>query len=403
MLTVEEARDRILAQLVPLAPVELPLGDAIGAVAAADVVAGHALPRFPNSAMDGFAVRRADIAGASSENPIALEVVGEVRAGDPGSISISPGECVQIMTGAVVPSDTDAIVPVEDTEMTESKVWVRAEPPPAGHIRKAGEDVTAGEVVVRDGQELAAGEIALLASVGASPVTVRRAPRVAIVVTGDELVPPEEEPPPGRIRDSNTLALRALVEEAGGKPLIFTAVADELERVVETLDEAARSADLVVTAGGVSVGRYDFVKDAVERLGAIDLWRVAMQPGKPVVSGHVRGIPFLGLPGNPVSVHVSFEQFVRPAIRKLRGCATTLRPIVRAKLVTQLTKPPGRLHFVRVRLSVEGAGFVATPSGAQGSHIQSSLVGCHGVARFDAELERLDEGAEVEVEVWKLP
>jgi molybdopterin molybdotransferase len=180
-------------------------------------------------------------------------------------------------------------------------------------------------------------------------------------------------------------------------------VHDELEAVRAAVTDAALGADLVVSSGGVSVGRYDYVKQVVEDTGALDLWRVAMQPGKPVVSGRVGETPFLGLPGNPVSIHIGFEQFVRPAIRKMRGCKDLLRPTLAARLGSRLEKKPGRLHFVRVRLSFEGRDAIATPTGGQGSHIQSSLVDCHGVARFDIDETVLDAGTEVTVEVWKLP
>lgn len=403
MLTVQEARDRVLAALDPLPPVEVRLVDAGGLVLAKDLHAPHDLPRFDNSAMDGYAVRHIDVAGASADMRVALALTGEVKAGEVSDVILASGTCVRIMTGAQVPRGADAVVPVEDTEEVGAKVWVAAEPPAHGHIRPAGDDVSRGAAVVSGGMELGPGELALLASLGLSPVLVHGVPTVAIVSTGDELVSPEEEPGPGRIRDSNTVALTALVENSGGRTIIFREVADDLDSVVATLERAAGSADLVVSGGGVSVGRYDFVKQAVERLGGIDLWRVAMQPGKPVVSGVVCGTPFLGLPGNPVSVHVGFEQFVRPAIRKLRGCRSLLRAVMQATLTEGLAKKAGRLHFVRVSLVVDGATLRATPIGRQGSHIQSSLIGCHGVARFPAEETELPAGAEVEVEVWALP
>jgi molybdopterin molybdotransferase len=228
-------------------------------------------------------------------------------------------------------------------------------------------------------------------------------PRVAVLVTGDELVPPEATPAPGEIRDSNSVALAALVVDAGAEVVGFPAVPDRREAVVEAFRAAAGSADLVLSSGGVAVGRYDFVKEVVEELGRIDLWRVAMQPGKPVVLGEVAGVPFLGLPGNPVSIHVGFEQFVRPAIRKMRGCRDLLRPRMPARLTETIEKKPGRLHFVRVRLAHSSEGWLATPTGRQGSHIQSSLIDCHGVAQFPADATRLEEGAEVTVEVWSLP
>jgi molybdopterin molybdotransferase len=256
---------------------------------------------------------------------------------------------------------------------------------------------------VRSGTELGAGELALLASMGLSPLPVRAGPKVAVIVTGDELVEPEAAPGPGQIRDSNSVALRALVAAAGAEVVPSPPVADTREAVRDALARAAELSDVIVSSGGVAVGRYDYVKDVVEELGGIDLWRVAMQPGRPLVLGWVSATPFLGLPGNPVSSHVGFEQFVRPAIRKMRGCRSLLRPTVTATLTEEVTKSPGRLHFVRVRLRAGPDGWAATPTGPQGSHIQTSLVECNGVARFEPEEVRVEAGAQVVIEVWSLP
>lgn len=332
-----------------------------------------------------------------------LEVVGEVRAGAPGALEVRAGTAARIMTGAPLPTGADAIVPVEETEEDDGVVAIRAVAPSGRHVRPAGDDVAEGDELVRAGMELGPGELALLASMGFSPIDVRRGPRVAIVVTGDELVPPESAPGPGQIRDSNSVALGALVRSAGGEAVPCAPVTDDLSATVEAFARAAKLCDLVISSGGVSVGRYDFVKMAIEELGRIDMWRVAMQPGKPVVLGAIGDTPFLGLPGNPVSIHIGFEQFVRPAIRKMRGCSSLLRPTLVATLEEAVHKSPGRLHFVRVRLAWRDGQWRATPTGRQGSHIQSSLVDCDGVARFEADAPVLNEGDDVVVEVWKLP
>ena len=399
MLSVPQALDRVLADLVPLEPTRVPIPEALNAVLAEEVVAPHPMPRFDNSAMDGFAVHAADL----KEIPASLEIVEMIRAGDVGDARLQPGRAAPIMTGAPVPPGADAVVPVEETESEGTTVTFVRSPRPGQHIRRAGEDFTEGTPLIEPGIELGAGELALLASVGHTPVLVRSAPRVAVVVTGDELVEPEETPAPGQIRDSNSIALTALVSEAGGIPIRSPRVADDLSSTIETFRRAAEDNDLVVSSGGVEVGHYDFVKEAIEHLGRIDMWRVAMQPGKPVVLGRIGSTPFLGLPGNPVSIHVSFEQFVRPAIRKLRGCRELLRPLIKARLTGTITKKPGRLHFVRVRLTQTADGWEAAPTGAQGSHIQTSLVGAHGAALFDTDLERLEAGSTVDVEVWSLP
>ena len=350
--------------------------------------------------MDGYAVRAAD----TTDAPVELRLAGEVRAGGgEAEQNVLPGTAVRIMTGAPVPPGADAIVPVEVTEESGDVVKIMESTDVGRHVRPAGDDVDGGSTRRRAGTELGPGELALIASLGLSPVPVRPRPRVAILVTGDELVPPEETPGPGQIRDSNSIALVALVQEAGAEPLLMPHVPDDRTATLEAFRSAAEDADLVMSSGGVAVGRYDFVKDVVEELGGIDMWRVAMQPGKPVVLGSLGDTPFLGLPGNPVSIHVSFEQFVRPSLRKMRGCQTLFRPTIRAVLTETIEKRPGRLHFVRVRLERDGDGWHATPTGPQGSHIQSSLVGTHGVAVFERDLEKLDAGSEVDVQVWSLP
>jgi molybdopterin molybdotransferase len=403
MLNVEEARRRVLDAVRPLEVDEVPIGDARDLVLAETLVAPHPLPRFANSAMDGYAVRSEDVAGATEESPASLQLAGEVRAGEPGEMHVAEGAAVRIMTGAPLPPGADTVAPIEEAEESDGRVLVRATKAPGQHVRPAGDDLEEGAELVHAGTELGAGEMALLATMGFSPVRVRRGPRVAVLVTGDELVPPESEPGPGQIRDSNSVALRALVQEAGGEPIPFPPVRDDRAATLEAFKRAGDLADLVVSSGGVSVGGYDFVKPVIEELGAIDLWRVAMQPGKPVVLGRIGDVPFLGLPGNPVSIHVGFEQFVRPAIRKMRGCRSLLRPTLVAKLTETIEKRPGRLHFVRVRLEAADDGWRATSTGPQGSHIQSSLIGCHGVARFEIDESRIDAGREVTVEVWRLP
>jgi molybdopterin molybdotransferase len=403
LLSVEEARSRVLDSVQPVKAEDVLVGGALGLVSAGEVLAPHPLPRFANSAMDGYAVVASDMANGSEENPVVLSVVGEVRAGDPGEVHVDPGGAARIMTGAPLPGGADAVVMVEVTEERDGAVVIKGSATPGQHVRPAGDDLPAGAVLVPAGIELGPGELALLASMGISPVAVRRGPRVALLVTGDELVDPEQEPGPGQIRDSNAIALTALLQQAGADVVLSERVPDNRQAVVDAFERAAAEAEVIVSSGGVAVGKYDFVKDVVEELGGIQLWRVAMQPGKPVVLGSVRKAVFLGLPGNPVSVHVGFEQFVRPAIRKMRGCRSLLRPTVEATLTEAITKRPGRLHFVRVRLRSEGGGWLATPTGPQGSHIQSSLIDCHGVARFGREEFELTKGDSVTVEVWRLP
>ena len=399
LLDVDVARAKVLERVSVCETVEAPLESALGDFLEMDVTARHPIPAFDNSAMDGYALRSVDAPGEE----IVLQVIGEIKAGDSPTIELRAGTAMKIMTGAALPAAADAVIEVEETTPHADKVIVRTGVAPGRNIRPAGDDVSAGDVVLRAGDQIGPGEAALLATVGVTKVTVTRRPRVALLVTGDEIVPPDQEPSSGQIRDSNSIAMHALVTEAGGTVSLFERVPDTLDAHLAAFERAAEAADLIVSSGGVAVGDFDFVKDAVERLGSIDLWRVAMQPGKPVVLGEVRGVPFLGLPGNPVSVHVGFEQFVRPALRKMRGARRLLRPTITARLSETIKKRAGRLHFVRVRLSRDGDAWVATPTGPQGSHVQTSLVNCHGVARFAKDETELAAGAEVVVEVWELP
>lgn len=401
MLTVEAALERVLAAIEVGPAIEIELEAALGLVTSVEVMAPHALPRFDNSSMDGYAVRAQDVVEATDASPVNLRLIDESRAGSPATSRVEPGKAIRIMTGAEVPEGTDSIVIVENTSEQDETVIVRA--PGGEYIRPAGEDVEAGGVAVPMGTELDPGGLALLAACGVAKVRVHRRPRIALLVTGDELTTADVELAPGQIRDSNSIALRTLTLTTGADVSFYARVSDDLDDALNLYQKASEEADLVVSSGGVAVGRYDVVREVIEKLGRIDLWRVAMQPGKPVVLGWINDIPFLGLPGNPVSVHVSFEQFVRPAIRKMLGCRRLLRPRLPARLTKEVRKVPGRLHFVRVRLNWKNGVLEATPTGPQGSHIQSSLIACDGVALFPADAEHLLAGSEVTVEVWGLP
>ena len=348
--------------------------------------------------MDGYAVRAEDVSPGAS-----LRLVGEARAAPGSPPRVEPGTTVRIMTGGMLPPGADSIAPVEIATEDGDRVTIQEEVRAGAHVRQAGGDLAEGATAVAAGTELDAGSLAVLASLGLHEVEVIRRPRVAILVTGDELVDATSEVGPGQIRDSNSIALAALVEESGGVVVSSQRVPDDLDSARALFASAAEESDLIVSSGGVSVGRYDLVKAIVEELGSTDFWRVAMKPGKPVLWGHVGDVPFLGLPGNPVSVHVSFEQFVRPAIRKLRGCRELFRPTLEARLGAEVHHHPGRLELVRVRLTRTAEGWVATPTGPQGSHVQSSLVATDGVARVPVDAGTLPPGSRVIVEVWRLP
>jgi molybdopterin molybdotransferase len=399
-----DARARVLGSITPLEVVEVPLGDALGAVLGAPVVAGEPVPPFANTAMDGYAVRAADTRGASAASPVELRVAGEVRAGTAGEEPVRPGQAVRIMTGAPVPPGADAIVPVEVTEAGAGDppvVRILAEARPGDHVRPAGGDLRAGDEVFTAGTVLGPAHIGVLASLDVAAVPVHRRPRVAVVSTGDELV--ERGPlAPGQIRDSNRPLLRALVAEAGATPVDLGVARDDEADVRARMEAAVDSCDALVTSGGVSVGDYDYVKLVLERLaaergGGFRWSQVAIKPAKPFAFGTVGGVPVFGLPGNPVSAHVSFELFARPALRRLAGHAHLDRPRIRAVAPGGLARrPDGKLHLDRVRVAGGPAGFTAVRSGVQASNVLSGMAGANGLALVP-DGEGVPPGGSVEV------
>src|SRR2546423_7082987 len=358
MLTREDALERLLARARPTADEEVPLGEANGRVLADPrVVAPLDVPPFANSAMDGFALRSADTPGR-------LRVVAEVTAGMNGLPTTSAGEAVRIMTGAPIPPGADAVVALEDAHETNGSVQVPLAQPGA-FVRLAGSDTVAGTDVHLRGF-LGAAAVAVLASFGLDRVRVRIRPTVAILSTGDELVEPGQQLRPGQIYDSNALALAAAVAEAGGTAHRPGRVADTRAGVEDAL-RAGAGFDLVVSSGGVSVGRHDHVREVLEEAGSLDFWRVAVQPGKPLAVGELAGTLVIGLPGNPVSAIVTFELFVRPLIRAMLGLAGDGRPRVLARPTERSAKDPARRAFLRVRARREGGEIVAASAGGQGS------------------------------------
>jgi molybdopterin molybdotransferase len=374
MLTVEEARARILAHFAALPAEEVPLPEALGRVLAADAIAGEELPPFANSAMDGYALRAEDTAGATAERPARLRLAGEVPAGRVYEGTVAPGEAVRILTGAPVPTGADAVLQQELVSVADGLVSLTQPVAAGNNIRPAGDDVRPGMRLVARGTELGPAQIALLAALGIHPARVTRRPRVAILATGDELAPLGTTPRPGQIRESNSPYLAAAVARAGGEPWPLGVAPDRAEELRARL-AAARESDLILTSGGVSVGDYDLVKQILAEQGNIDFWRVAMRPGKPLAFGLLGKTPLLGLPGNPVSAAVTFELFGRPAIRQMLGCAEVERPTVEAVLEGGDIARGERRHYVRARLASRGGTLVARPTGEQGSHLISSLQG----------------------------
>jgi molybdopterin molybdotransferase len=371
----------IMATVVPLDVVRLPLADARGLVLAEPVTSDEDVPPFANSAMDGYAVRGEDTAGASSAAPVTLRAVGEVAAGRAPDVAVGPGEAIRIMTGAPMPAGADAVVMVEMTRQRGSDVEVQAEVPAGRHVREAGGDLRAGQKVFDAGTQLGAAAIGVLASVGLTTVPVVRRPRVGVLSTGDELVAGEGPLAPGQIRDSNRPMLLGLVEDAGLDAIDLGIARDDEEGIIATLEDAFARCDAVLTSGGVSMGDYDYVKAALDRFGALEWRQIAIKPAKPLAFGVVRGVPVFGLPGNPVSSLVSFECFARPALLKMGGHERRFRPEIVARVDHDVRRrPDGKLHLDRVRVAWDDGAYVATSVGEQASNALAATASANGLA-----------------------
>ena len=375
------------------------LEDALGRVLREDVVAAHDLPGADSSAMDGYAVRADDVARA----PVTLPVVADIPAGHPTNAHLEPGTAMRIMTGAFVPAGADAVVQVELTDGGLERVRIAKGVARGASIRRRGEDMRAGQVVLRGGVRIGPAEIAVLASAGKAQVQVGRRPTVAILSTGDELVDVGETPAPGQIVNTNGSLLAALVRETGAIARPLGIVRDTREATIAAFEQAGES-DFVISSGGVSVGAFDFVKDALDALGAeTKFWRVSMKPGKPVVLSRLRDRIVFGLPGNPVSCFVSFHLFVAPALRKAMGQEAGLSaPVVRATLTHPVKGAPERRVYARVQVASQGGALVATPLASQSSGALTSMLAANGLAVI-AEGSHGAAGAEVDVVLLALP
>ena len=430
LLSVEAARERVLAAIDGPLPAEAHAPEsALGHVLAASVLATTDLPPWDNSAMDGYAIRAADVAAATEEAPVRLRVVGEVPAGGVAAMAVEPGSAIRIATGAPLPSTADAVVPVELTtplaadgapsgprgrEATgplPAAIAVHTAVGEGNAIRRRGEDVEAGSSVLETGADMTPAAVALAAGSGADAVSVHRMPRIAVLATGDEVRAPGEPLGPAGIPDANGPGLRALVVAAGATVVDLGIARDDLDDVLTQLRRGLAEADAVIVAGGVSVGPYDVVKRAFEILGRVDLWRVAVQPGKPFAFGTApdgdREVLLFGLPGNPVSGFVTFELFVRPAIRRLAGRRRLLRDTDAGVLTEAVAKAPGRRAFLRVVVERDGddrpirdAGRVRLRlAGGQGSHVLTALAAADALAIVPESVEALPAGAPVEL-LW---
>ncbi len=435
LLTVEAARERVLAAVAgPLGTEQIPIVEALGRVPAAEARATTDLPPWDNSAMDGYAVRAADIAGATEEAPVVLEVVGEAAAGSAAGAAVRPGTAIRIATGAPVPAEADAVVQVELTTALDHdgtpagrrgqqaegplppRVAIHARVPDGASIRRRGSDLSQGSVVLTPGRPIRPAMLGLAAGAGVASVTVHRRPRVAVLATGDEIRAAGDTLGPSGIPDANGPGLRALAAASGADVIDLGIALDRLDDVMVHLRRGVAEADVVIVSGGVSVGPYDVVRNAFEAVGSIGLWRVAVQPGKPFAFGTAAGpggdrVLLFGLPGNPVSGYVTFELFVRPALRRLAGLVDLVRPSEPGVLLDATTKSHGRRAYLRVeverladgrprrdregRLLVRLAG--SRRSAGQGSHVLSTLASADALAAVPEALDDVPAGTIVDV------
>jgi molybdopterin molybdotransferase len=399
MKSVDQHLNDCLSGIETLSSLELRLLDAHGCTLSEDVKAQWDLPPFTNSSMDGYAVRSEDVVGASEASPVSLPVVGDIPAGYSGALAVSPGQCARIMTGGPMPAGADAVVPVEWTDGDIVQVSVTRAPQPGAFVRRQGEDATAGDAVVNAGTRLGPAQLALLAAVGRGRVLVRPRPRVVVMSTGSELVEPGDPIAGGKIPDSNSFMLAAAASASGATAYRVGFVPDEPKQLVTTIEDQLIRADMVITTGGVSVGAYDVVKQALGRMGTVSFDKVAMQPGMPQGFGRIGPdkTPIFTLPGNPVSAFVSFEMFVRPVLRRMQALEPLHRPTVRAVLKESVQSPEGKRQFLRGDLGVEEGRYVVSPVGGPGSHLLAGLANANCLVVIPEEVTHVASGDAVTV------
>lgn len=401
MLSVEDALQIILRPIQRLSGERIPIAEAYGRVLATPVHAAHDLPPFNNSGVDGFAVIHTDI----EQVPTTLAVVADIPAGYTHTVTLQPGQAVRIMTGANLPPGADTVVPVELTDASSgiselpAHVTIQQAMSIGANIRHQGEDIRAGDVVLQQHHKLRAADLGILAGLGNATVDVVRRPRVAVLSTGDELLQPQEPLVPGKIHDMNSYTLPALLERIGATPLRLGIARDTIDDVRDKLQYAtAQAVDVVISSAGVSVGAFDVVRHVLNELGHLDVWKVNMRPGKPLTVGSVNGIPFIGLPGNPVSAMVTFMVFVRPAILKMQGLAGTRTTI--AATAGETMSSDGRMTFARVQVEYENGHPVAYSTGTQSSGAISSLVRADALMIIPAGQTTVAAGSAVDL--WPL-
>lgn len=409
MISVEQALDKILGFVNVLEVEEKPLLDCLGQVLAEDIYAPFDVPPRDNSAMDGYALQTGSIVGASYESPVTLRIIGELPAGSTTDYKVIPGTAVRIMTGAIVPDSADVVVPFELTDEIDTKrsstsntdVCINKELSKGANIRRQGEDISKGDLVIERGKILRPADIGILASLGKAAISVIRRPIVAILATGDEVADISEPLPPGKIYNSNTYSVAAQIMKYGGIPRILGIAPDDIDKLSDAL-RSGLDCDMLITSGGVSKGDYDIVKDVLAREGDVSFWTVKMKPGKPLAFGTFNGkynkkVPHLGLPGNPVSTMITFEVFARPSILKMMGKTDLNKPVINAVLEDHIKKDDNRRYYARVIVDKKGDRYYARLTGPQGSGILSSVLNANGLAVIPEEIQEVKPGTDIKV------
>ncbi|HTY08303.1 MAG TPA: gephyrin-like molybdotransferase Glp [Candidatus Edwardsbacteria bacterium] len=399
MISFREARDIILSSATPLGTESCLLSALLGRVLAQDIVSSFDIPPRDNSAMDGFAVRFEDIKAV----PVVLEVIEDVPAGKVATKSVGKSQAIRIMTGAQIPIGADCVVPVEltDCKMQNAKCKVQTAVQLGEQIRKRGEDVKAGAVLLSKGTRLRPQEVGLIASLGLTEALASKRPIVGILSSGNEIVQPGGRLGPGQIFNANSYSVGAQVTQVNATVKDYGIVEDKLESIIAVLNQAASECDLVLTSGGVSVGDYDLMKQALSGLGQMNFWQVAQKPGKPLAFGHIKGTPIIGLPGNPVSSMVICDQYVRPLLLKMQAASLLFREQLAAICDHEITKPAGRREFLRTKVERRGGAYHAVLTGAQGSGILTSMVQADGLMILEEERTEVKPGDTVTIELVK--
>ena len=402
MIFFHEARDKMLEGIKPLPPEKCRLDDLLGRILAQDVMASFDIPPRDNSAMDGFAVIASDAAGATEQSPVTLQIIEDVPAGKVATKPLKTGQAIRIMTGAQIPEGADAVIPVEDTEIINYELLINNSHAvkQGANVRRQGEDVTSGQLLITKGTRLRPQEVGLIASLGLTEVLVSKQPVVGIISSGNEVAAPGQPLKPGQIYDANRFSIGGQVKEAGALVKDYGIISDDLAKIKETLTRAAGECDVVITSGGVSVGEYDLMKQALSELGQMNFWQVKQKPGKPLAFGHINGKPVAGLPGNPVSSMVVCDQYVRPLLLKMQWATNIFRVQVTAYSDQGIKKQAGRTEFLRTKVKWQDGAYHAVLTGPQGSGILTSMAQADGLMILPEECEGVKPGDVVQVELF---